>query len=266
MHAKRASWRPFGGSGSRPSSGRRLPAVLVAVSAVLLAACGEDKPREPMVMEPAPAAPGPPIDLDLPLDPSGAFAFDQWPKACDLLTDAAIKAVLPQTTEVKREPEDQEINIISAGSGAPPRAVTAEGAKCSYKLDLPDVGSVAELGGSLLVSVDHAGTPEAVEQNFSADVNDPIEVPDGQCYVRDRSSGVSCRKGPLAFSISSTFFSQEVKDDGTSIDRYRVNGKTTTFTAPVGTSDAAVQENGRKEEFRRDALDVELAKTVLAKV
>lgn len=172
----------------------------------------------------------------------------------------------PPDTEVRREPEDQEINIISAGSGAPPRAVTAERARCSYKLDLPDVGAVDEQGGSLVVSVLYAGTPEAVEQNFSADVNDPIEVPDGQCYVQERTSGVSCRKGELAFSISSMFFSQEVEDDGTSIDRYRVNGKTTTFAAPEGASDATTEEFGRREELRRDALDLELAKTVLAKI
>jgi len=245
-----------------------LPALL-AVSTALLVACaaGEEEPGGPLVMEPAPAKRGTPIDLDLPRDPSGAFAFDRWPKACGLLTDADIKAVLPQATEVRREPEDQKINLLPEISNdvapAPPRMVTAKGASCRYVLQLPAAGLrdrhdvPGSSGASLRVSVDYAGTPTAVKKNLSVGDDKPIEVPDGRCYGEKIGAGVSCRKGSLAFSVNSDF--QPVKaEERKYLHRYRVKGKTTTFTAGDGTL--------RSQEYLRDHLSVELAKAVLAKI
>lgn len=276
--------RPFAPTDSRPRGGRRLPALLLSLSTALLAACGEDEPPEPLVMEPAPAEVATQINLDLPVDPSGAFVFDQWPKACDLLTDADIKVVLPQLTQVTREPEDQQITLLPEISNdvvyvLPLRTVTATGAHCEYDLELPATGMQFEeeggfSGASLRVYVDYAGTPEAVEQNFSvASDAEPIEVPDGECYASEGSAGLSCRKGSLTFSISSDF--EHLIFDRKSnyqrwTDHYQVKGGTTTFTAGsvVGSdssSDGSLAEFQRSEEFRRDHLDVELAKTVLAK-
>lgn len=242
--------------------------MLLTVSAAVLIACGEEEPQ-PLVIEPASVKPaGKPIDLDLPRDPSGAFAFDRWPKACDLLTDADIKAVLPQLTKVKREPEDQEITLTPALTAdavpAPARTVTAKGANCTYKLQLPAAGLKdrydieGSSGASLLVSVTYAGAPKAVKQNFGPGV-DPVrvEVPAGQCYGRDNASSVSCRKASLAFSVSSSVSPQEV-EDGEYKHRYRVKGKITTFPTGEGTL--------RSDEFRRKLLDAELAKIVLAKI
>lgn len=258
----------------------RRQAQLIVLGSILLAACGGGKPRAPLVMEPAPREPGSRIDLDLPRDRSGAFLFDQWPKACALLTDADIKAVLPQVTRVAREPEDQKITLLPPISNdaipAPPRDVTAKGAECRYKLVLPATGLVIDekygfSDASLRVSVDYAGSPKAVKQNFLASNDDErIAVPHGQCYSGGPTSGVSCRKGSLAFSITSAFQHLSLSDDGKWTDRYRVSGKLNTFTADgfsgSGSSKSNVTDNNRREKFRRDHLDAELAKTVLAKI
>jgi hypothetical protein len=253
------------------------PAALI-LGTVLLAGCGGggEEPREPLVMRPAPAAGAGKLDLDLPRDPSGAFAFDRWPKACGLLTDGEIKAVLPQVTKVEREAEDQEIKLLEpisndVGVPAPPRTVTAKGAICTYKLKLPAAGLSNDrlIPASLRVEVDYAGTPAAVKKNFLVARDDKrIAVPDGQCHGRRIFAGVSCRKRSLAFSITS-YFDHLVQETGESrgwTDRYRVAGKTTTFTSDGSLDDAEVSENSRRETFRRDHLDAELAKTVLAKV
>lgn len=247
--------------------------MLLSLSAAVVVACGEAEPQ-PLVLEPAPAKPaGKPIDLDLPRDPSGAFEFARWPRACDLLTDADIKTMLPQLTQVKREPEDQEISLLPEISNdavpAPERRVTAKGANCKYRLQLPAAGlrdrddTPGSSGASLVVSVEYAGTPKAVKLNFSGDVNaNPIKVPDGRCYVTKNSASVDCRTGSLAFSISSDiqpveFEGSKFKSEGRkSIARYRVKGKTTTFT------DGVLRSN----KFLRDHLSVELVKTVLAKI
>lgn len=242
-----------------------VPAVpLVLTTTALLVACGGGEPAAPLTLQRAPAAAGTTIDLNVPLDGSGFFEFDEWPQACEILTDAAIQAVLPQTAKVERESEDQEINII--GAGDLPRRVTAVGAKCTYGLDLSAAGMGLDDQSppELLVTVDHAGSPETVEQNFSGDVDDRIAVPDGECYVIATKAGVSCRKGQLAFTISSNFPHQGLDEDFIWIDHYTVDGTTTTFTNKDLDDDADVDEFTRAEVFRRDALEVELAKLVLS--
>lgn len=262
-------------------SGRRFAPVLVALATVLLAACGGDGEKrgkrrgdEPLVLKLAPATAGKPIDLDVPRDSegSGAFAFDRWPRACGLLTDREIKAVLPQATRVRRKAEDKKLDIIEYPSeqevedyrrlGLPPPLPpstpgltpdeVAEGANCTYTLDLPAAGvSDAELS----VEVDAAGTRAFVRENgplFDKDT-DVVEVPSGKCSTDGVNEVVSCRKGRLAFTIDSSYLD---------LGRYRrgvLNGKTTTF----GDSEASVE---REERFLRDALETELAKIVLAKI
>lgn len=242
------------------------PKVVLVAAVTVLAACGggDEEPARPLVLRRAPAEVGTTLDLDIPLDRSGLFVFDQWPRACDLLTDADIKAVLPQTAKVERTSEDQDINII----GDTPRSVTVADAKCSFELDLSAAGMAPDEPGqgspTLWVSIDSAGMADVVEQNFSGEVNEPILVPNGQCYVPRGLARVDCRKGPLSFTISSAFPHQDLGDHRWT-DRYLADGETTTFSAGIETDEAGTKEFTTAEAFRRDALDVELAKIVLAK-
>ncbi len=80
---------------------------------------------------------------------------------------------------------------------------------------------------------------------------------------------MTCIKGRLAFNVGSNFEHQHIKgvgvEDQTWTDRYRVKGRTTTFSGDVCCGPLEVSER-REEAFRRYRLDVELAKIVLGKI
>jgi len=247
---------------------------LTIAAAAVLAACGEaDKPIKPLNLGSAPAASGTPIELERPSDPSGAIDFDRWPRACELLTDDEIKAVLPQATKVERESKHHETHvkqgIVASGRYASTRTVSAKDGECTFELDLPASGlRLSDLNPPKLnVYVDFAGTPKFVKQNFPfSDPKDSIEVAGGACYHR---SVAYCVKGPLAFRISSQFAHQE-KDFGDPDlewrDRYQVDGRTITISSPGGDSPEANEAFKRQRQLEFDHIFVELAKVILRKI
>jgi hypothetical protein len=237
----------------------------MTVAAALLAACGGtdhgDPPEAALILQPGPAEVGEPLDLDIALDETGFFVFSAWPQACDLLTDAEITAVLPQAEVIERRSGDRDLEIIGSGQD-----VTAYDAGCGYELDIPEAGLGAEMvsgGPTIAVQIDAAGSPDVARLNARGSHGVPIEVPSGECHAWETTAGVSCLKGPLAFTIVSHFPHQQVGSD-TWTDRYRVGGETTTFTDARGNESDRIF--GQGEVFRRDALDVELAEIVLAKI
>ncbi|MBA3747183.1 MAG: hypothetical protein H0W96_06770 [Solirubrobacterales bacterium] len=252
----------------------RLACVALAIMAAsILSGCGDDEAasREPLTLRPAPTEPGTPIDLDRARDSSGAVAFDRWPRACELLTDDEIKAVLPQTTKVERESENEEVRIkegvVASGRYASVREATAKDGKCSFKLDLPATGlRLSDVNPpSFDVSIDLAGTPAFVKQNFPY-ADKPVAVAGGRCF---RGDSASCVKGPVAFRIFSQFAHQE-KDfadpDLEWRDRYPVNGEIVTISSPGGDSPAADEAFARHQQLRFDHIYVELAKIILRKI
>lgn len=244
-------------SASGPRRCAALVALLVATGACSASDEGE-RPAAPLIIEPGPAQVTERLDLDIPLDETGFFQFSSWPPACDLLTDAQITTVLPQVQTIERTSMDEDIQIIGSGQTA-----TVANAICRYELDIPEAGLGIETSPpTIQVRIDAAGTPEVAQRNFMNGSDTPVQVPSGECYVAETLSGVSCLKGPLVFSVTSRFAHQQIGSD-TWTDRYRVGGETTTFTGEIGGEDT--ESFVRAEVFRRDALDVELAKVILAK-
>jgi hypothetical protein len=254
-----------------PRSRRSVPvalgraAVIAVLAALVVSACGGtdegEEPAAPLIIEPGPAQVSERLDLDIPLhSTTGFFLFHQWPPACDLLSDAEITTVLPQVRRIERTSIDEEMTIMDTGQD-----FTARNATCRYELDIPQAGLGMELMNPPVIEVriDAAGTPEVARLNFLEDMNPPVQVPSGQCHVvGERLAGVACLKGPLTFKVTSDFTHQQIGDD-TWTDRYRVGGETRTFTGEIGAEDPGAFRE--VETFRRDALDVELAKVILAK-
>jgi hypothetical protein len=238
--------------------------IVVGCAVTLLAACvgaDDDVPLPaPLVIEPGPAAP-PAVDLDIELTESEFFVYSEWPQACDLLTEDDITAVLPQVVSIESTRYEQEFRILGTEFTR-----TVPGAGCSYQLDIPDAGlSIDDVPPPIVnVSVDAAGSPDAVQLNFTPG-DEQIEVPSGECYAWGGPTLV-CAKGAVAFTISVTFSHQHVDADSWT-DRYQVGEETTTFSDEVGNigePDAnEVYLEGRT--FLRDTLGVELTKVVLAK-
>jgi len=254
----------------------RFACVSLAVAAAsILSACGgdEEAPREPLTLRSALTEPGQPIALDRASDPSGAVAFDRWPRACELLTDDEIKSVLPQTTKVERESMDGETHIkegvVNYGRYASVRDVAVKDGRCSFDLDIPATGlRLSDLNPPRLeVHVDFAGTPAFVKLNFPyRERQNSIGIAGGRCFKRGEAS---CVKGPFAFSIRNQFLHQE-KDfadpDLEWRDRYRVNGRTETISSPGGDSPEANEAFRRRQRLEMDHILVELATIILRKI
>lgn len=233
------------------------------LSAALLGACNYtyegEPPEAPLVIDPAPAEVGEPLDLDVPAGPSGLFASSRWPSACELLTDDEITAVLPQATVTEREADGQEYRDVDTLQ----TFTVAEGS-CSYRLDIPEA-DLEPVDTMISVTLDAAGSPDVVERNVTAAPEDTtIDVPTGECRGREGRATVVCHEGPLAFTLSAIVGRQQRGSD-TWTDRYEVAGETVTFTGRFGgdrLDEAGVEEN----EFLRDTLSAELAKIILVKI
>lgn len=89
---------------------------LAACGSSALAACSPS-PTTPPIRVAAPRIattrlPAPRSEAD------GLTRFDSWPRACDLLTAADLRAVLPQVTKVAQTPHEQRIRVTNLGDGA----------------------------------------------------------------------------------------------------------------------------------------------------
>jgi hypothetical protein len=93
----------------------RSTACLVAGGLLAAVACAPSRTTPPIrVAAPRIAAtrmPAPPAEAD------GLTRFDSWPKACDLLTAADLRAVLPQVTKVTQTPHEQRFRVTNLGDG-----------------------------------------------------------------------------------------------------------------------------------------------------
>jgi hypothetical protein len=247
----------------------RRPAVAGLLLVVLLGACGWTDPEpdygtppdEPLVIESAAVPAVAKIDWDRPTHPSGFYQGDEWPPACDLLTDEEITAVLPQARVADRAPEDQEFDVIVIGGFG--GHFVARDSECTIELDIPQAGlpNDAEFvrPPTITITVDAAGTPGIVATNFHP-FGDRVQTTVGECYSSD-FGGVMCRLDQMAFQLVVDLPVQQAGNGGYT-NRYRVAGETTTFTD----RNAEMHEVQRQEEaFLRGALYLPLTELVLAK-
>jgi hypothetical protein len=245
------------------------PAVAGLLLVVLLGACGwTDRepdygtpPDEPVVIESAPAAAVAEINWDRPIHPSGFYEGDEWPPACDLLTDEEITAVLPQATVTDRAPEDQEFDVIVVGGLG--GHFVARDSECTIELDIPQAGlpNDAEFDRppTITITVDAAGTSGIVATNVHP-LGERVQTTAGECYSSD-FGGVMCRLDQMAFRLVVDLPIQQAGSGGYT-NRYQVADGTTTFTD----RDSEMDEVQRQEEaFLRSALYVPLTELVLAK-
>ncbi|GIH94228.1 hypothetical protein ACFFMN_06180 [Planobispora siamensis] len=151
----------------------RKRAFLTAIlAAALLSGCAED------VVVPYGPAPTPsgPLALALPAPDSGRLRAREWPRACDLLTEADIRAILPSTTRVSSTSEDGK--FISTGGEAPYNFVVP-GARCAYEVFFPGTYDPSR-SASVSIEVLFAGSPELARQNWDKFVAGPNNL---QCTV-----------------------------------------------------------------------------------
>lgn len=209
------------------STGRA--AVVIAIAALATAALSacSNEPTEAVQIGDLPADTGPAIDLEVPLDEWDTF--EEWPSACDLVTDETLQALLPQTTSIARAPESvsyefQGTDLIPISGG-----ITVPEALCDVTLDVP-VGMLENNVVTLNLEVLMAGSPEMVELNTDPNIESgtPLDLAGGTCT--DTTAGISCvnESGQVAFRVTFTLphHGPSLKDPS----RYVHDGEEVSFT------------------------------------
>lgn len=137
-----------------------------------------------------------------PAEASGIAQFRRWPKACALLTQDDMKAVLPQITKIVETPHTQKIKIMNLGDVGDD--YDAPGTSCEIKFwvagterkrrAVPDVVRVEDIA---------VGDTDTVEDNYGSLAQGMPKVPGGlgalECVLD--TDHYYCRMPNIAFSV-----------------------------------------------------------------
>jgi hypothetical protein len=241
----------------------RLHRLALIVPLVLLLAAGacSSAPAEPVRIT-DPTGPATPLAVATPTGDQGLLPGDRWPSACDLVDDAALRAVLPQATDVRREPRSGSVRVTSTEPGVLGRRLgerteTVQGLSCSTRFSLPgaalDPDRPNVTGAELRTSVVAAGSPDAVENATPFGTGPaPEDRVGGRCEAQAGSR--DCLKGNLRFTVAFTVPTADDIDDPI------------TLAAPDGTRTFERFDGRAKLEFARTEVDPRLADAVLARL
>jgi len=185
--------------------GWRVAVALVA--GLVLAGCG-GAAAAPEIEFGAAAPSGEPIEVRVPK--SGVAKARRWPNACTFLTDEEIVAILPQATEITREPGP--VDVQDGG--------TAKRGVCDYEFTLPGDEGKRSI---IRVAVAAVAAPEIVEQHFTdvatqlAQDSDKLQEIGPQlgaqnCVVAFSGTDIHnvCHDGPLTFEVRGASFMSQV--------------------------------------------------------
>jgi hypothetical protein len=195
---------------------RRTGAGVVTVLACLaLTACG----AEIDVRNAAPGQEKTVIDV-----PAGTVLNPaRWPDACSFVTDAEIKAILPQAKEFSRESDWVKLSEEGALGGKAGAGLASDG-KCDYSFELPQNGGYKghiEGWGAFDVEILAVADPKLLTRYVAESKaahrkravvleTDARTFGADECYSHTRSKNeiptVVCRKGPLAFQSKGVGF------------------------------------------------------------
>lgn len=224
-----------------------------AISILVLSACssGDGSSTEAQTDEAftalevvsQPKAVGDPIDLDLPVDDSGAFAFDDWPSACELADISTLLAMFPQADEVLQSGADRELQILEIGTPTP-RQVNVPDADCTTKVGFPVDELRAEDQSVVFMvttTIEAAGTPEYVELNAANKGSDEVKIGDATCFVEASGLRYDCRTENIAFGVTldARPFGQYF---GEGESTYSIDGEEITYSEDIEAFLAMAQE------------------------
>ncbi|ANY09605.1 hypothetical protein [Pseudonocardia sp. HH130630-07] len=239
---------------SRPSVSR-VAGLAVLLVALTVSGCAADP--EPIAVGSAPAAPSERIDLGAaPAAPVEMSPVGSWPQACDLLTDADIRAVFPQAADIVREPQDVQLTVFGLGS------FTVTGGRCTFRYSLPgrlvDPADTTS-GYRLQVQVQAVGTDRFVAENHaSVSRTGPVGgVPGADCSADVPDTAVTCATDRMLFDVRD-MLGNVTQDGGWA--RFRQGDRITTFE---GEDSARLDQ--QHEYVVRTAL-TEIARTIAAKL
>ncbi len=198
---------------------------------------------------------------------SGFYEFDQWPKACNLVADADIRAVFPQVTDIEKVASDTNLMLLSPlEAWEPSHTVRVGGARCAVAMALPGITfDAAEFppraGAEVMVEVLAAGSAGAVYRNRPEPSRDnPVVTIAGVPCVGAGGNGLVCATLYVVFEVSVTAEYTRQVDEFTAI-RYLHGGETVAWAR-----ESATDELRRQREWERSVIVTELVEAIVAKL
>jgi hypothetical protein len=189
---------------------RRNALALIITLAVLslAAACGGSSTKPvPEIRVGSVPPPGAKVAVQPPAQ-NGLAPFQSWPKACDLLTDADVRALLPQSYRIQHRSEDVTFDLQHRPLD-PSRQQAVAGAACTISWWLPG-GSPSldpnEPSVAVSLSLIAVGAPALVKTNYyqQTDSSDRVVQPDlgaDECVQPPGGVSYLCRRQQVAFSL-----------------------------------------------------------------
>ena len=180
-----------------------------------------------------PASTGEPFSLDVPLDESGAFVFDQWPSACELADETTLGSIFPQADDIVQAPSERSLSIFSLGAGT--RKVTVPEASCTTKVGFPFEGlSAGDQNVVFMVTttVESAGDPEFVTSNSPKKGGEEVQVGGASCVMSAEGLRYDCHTQNVSFGVTldARPFGQYF---GKGESTYLIDGEETMFSGDV---------------------------------
>ncbi|MFI7013332.1 hypothetical protein [Streptomyces sp. NPDC050164] len=147
----------------------------------------------------------------------------RWPDACSFVTDAEIKAILPQAAKFSRESDWVKLSEEGALGGKAGAGLASDG-KCDYSFELPQNGgykghiegwgsfdvAILAVADSKLLTRYVAESKAAHQRRAVVLETDAKTFGADECYSHARSKNeiptVVCRKGPLMFQSNGVGF------------------------------------------------------------
>jgi hypothetical protein len=188
----------------------KLPALWLGALSIMaaLAACssssggaGTGTGADPIEIVSQPEEIGGPIDVDIPLDDTGAFEYDSWPSACDLTDETTLSGIFPTSDEVIQTPRDRDVRVIVIGGTA--RNETVANAECVSQVGFPAKELSARSGNvvfTVTTSIDAAGDQKYLDLNARKGSGEKVDVGGAECTV-DHGRRYDCRTDEVAFNI-----------------------------------------------------------------
>ena len=179
-----------------------MAAGVLLAGALMAGSCAPAKPTTPAIRVVAPRTGATPMAL-APAEADGLTRFDSWPKACELLTPADLRAILPQVTKVVQTSREQQIKVTNLGDGADDDR-DAPGSSCETRFWVAGTEQQKHAQPDLVRVEDIAvGDTDTVKDNYDSLAESRPRVPGGlgtlEC-VR-AASDYYCRLPHIAFSV-----------------------------------------------------------------
>jgi hypothetical protein len=218
------------------------------------------EPVAPLLIGHAPATSTGHVDVSQEADDDGYAPAEDWPNACDFLTDQDIRSILPQLTgPIQRTPSDVQIDVFDVSGQTAGENIDVPDANCKITFHLPNSDNDSDYPSNgeseIDVGVDAVGDPATLQQNVQSDSDDSQSVEQG-CAYRAGYTDYLCGHLQVGVSLSSLDVTDR-SDEDTPVDRIQVGGKVTTFHS----GDSAAES-----KFEDTYVTPELVKAMLAKL